>query len=80
MHTDVGEILITHTNLLVNCDYQQQYKSIIKSAMVCTNEELTNNSSIYVRTSENINNTIARNSLSQFSELLNDKQQTAYYY
>ena len=61
-------------------DDQQQYKAIIEVAMVSNTEGLTRNSSMDVGTLVNMKNTSKMKLLSQFSELLNVKQNTSLHF
>ena len=52
------------------CDKQQQFKDILKSAMVSTSEGFTNNSPISPRTSSPVKKPSAQKSLCQFTNIL----------
>ena len=61
----------------VKCDYQQQYKAILESAMVSTPEGFTENLSISPVPYVTIKNPSARISLRQFTGLLDVKDKIA---
>ena len=59
------------------CDYQQQFKDIIESAMVFTPEGFTNNGPIYPRPSTPVKKPSAQKLLCVFTNVLEVKK-TAY--
>ena len=59
------------------CDNQQQYKFILEAEMLFTLEVFTDNSSISHVPLVTVKNSIARKSLSQFTELFDVKNKTA---
>ena len=59
------------------CEYQQQYKSMIEKAMVSTSEVCTNNIPMTPNPFVSTRNPSAQKQLCQFTETLNSKHKTS---
>ena len=75
-HTCLGNINSMYESS-ESCDNKQQYKYIIESFMVSTTTGIANNITVALGVSVTLKNPSARELLSQFSLLLNIKQQNS---